>query len=106
MRIYTGDSLAPRWELQRRLILSREFKRFRRRYQLTQKDLAQASGVHINTIANCERYGKVTTEDFFYYLQIAKQAAALVEQGKPINKIELIDIPFSEYKTFIETIFN
>tara|TARA_X000001388_G_scaffold52616_3_gene38334 strand:+ start:5801 stop:6133 length:333 start_codon:yes stop_codon:yes gene_type:complete len=94
------------WELERRRTTARKFKSMRRRYALTQEELALAADVHKNTISNAERYGRISPEEFYRYQQIAKQAHKDKSEGVLLNKIILSDISFADFKEFLATFLD
>lgn len=100
------DNIEPAYEIERRRILARKFKQMRQGYRLTQEELAVAADVHKNTISNAERFGRISTEDFYQYQQIAKRAHIRKSLGVVISKITLSDIPFSDFKRFLTTFWE
>ncbi|GEM_PF-2518623 len=100
------DNIEPPWELERRRRIARKFKNMRQNYRLTQEELAIAADVHKNTISNAERYGKISTEEFYKYQQIAKRAHMKKGLGAVVSKITLSDIPFSDFKRFLATFWE
>jgi DNA-binding XRE family transcriptional regulator len=100
------DNLEPPWELERRRIIARKFKQMRQNYRLTQEELAIAADVHKNTVSNAERYGKIPTEEFYRYQQIAKRAHMKKSLGAVVSKITLSDIPFSDFRRFLTTFWE
>ena len=100
------DNIEPAYEIERRRILARKFKQMRQGYRLTQEELAIAADVHKNTISNAERFGRISTEDFYQYQQIAKRAHIRKSLGVVISKITLSDIPFSDFKRFLTTFWE
>lgn len=100
------DNRLEDWEIKRRSVMARKFKAMRKKYGLTQKELASAGDCHFNTISNFERTGNLSTEEFYKWQQVAKRAFTIKSVGGTFHKLSMKDISFNDYKKFISWLWG
>lgn len=105
MKNEIDDRLDP-WEVDRRQIIARRFRQMRKQYRVTQKELAIAGDVHVNTISNIERQGNISTEEFYRWQNIAERTYSIKKMGAQVSKLSVTDISFKGFKSFISELWG
>ncbi len=87
-------------------LMAQKFKKMRKQqFRLTQQELANAKGVHKNTVSNIERTGNITCEELFVWTEVARRAAVVKGVGGAISKLSLPNLSMREFKLFLSNLW-